>query len=500
MMEISPESQVRIRIHCPQCGGDIDFLEEAQVIGCQFCGSSLLVAGREGVLRYVLPPQILDSQSAQVQAAQQLRILGERPPQRMRAFLFYAPFWRLQGTVYRWVFGAKPMKVEIEAGVPQPMERLKIFLHRLLDHTIPGYADLNLGLSNLGVRAQALSLQVFSREHLEMRDSFLPLEVPLERARAEAERFSETFFEREDVAPEVILQHLVGRRFSMIYFPIWGIECQYAEGREILLIDGVSKNLMRVLQDESPILQKLQGGESRKSFEFSEIRFLPFRCPNCGWDFPFHPLSMLHFCPNCRRLYRESAGEWKEIAYSVIPQADGFPSEKLLWVPFWRCQALLDSGGDRLETMAGLYQLAPPLRVVNTEKEGRRPIYFYIPAVKFRNPQVIHNLASRFTYNQPEVKLGAFPDGFHPLTAGGSFPETDAQEMGPVILGALIPQNNRRARAWLKGCQVELKRPEIIYFPFARADLFWKEPITGISFQHNALSEDLPGKRSAQAR
>jgi DNA-directed RNA polymerase subunit RPC12/RpoP len=489
-MDAAQESQVRILIHCPQCGGDIDFLEEAQVIHCEFCGSSLLVAGRAGVLRYVLPAQLKDPQAAAAQAVESLRKTGKVSPRPVQTFLFYAPFWRMRGMVYRWVFGLKPMKIEIQSGGPPPMERLKVLLTRILDHTIPGYAGLEIGLSSLGVRAQALRLQPFGREQLENRESFLPLEVSLEQAQSEAESLANVFFEAEELTPEVILQRVVGKNFSVIYFPIWYVECQHTRGREVFLIDAVGGTGIGSLADGSPIQQRLKSEESRKSFEFSEIRFLPFRCPNCGWEFPFRPLSMLHFCPNCRRLFREKSGEWAETIYSVISPPAGQSWEKLLWVPFWRCKTLLESPGERLENMASFYQLAPPLRVVNPEKEARRPIYFYVPALKFRNPQVIHNLASRLTFIQPDLKPASFPDGCHPLTAGASLPDADASEMGPVILGAMIPQGNRRARTWLKDCRVELREPQTLYFPFAQADLFWKELSTGLSFQRNALSED----------
>jgi hypothetical protein len=289
----------------------------------------------------------------------------------------------------------------------------------------------------------------------------------------------------------VILHRLVGRSFSVIYFPLWHIEYQDGGERKSLLLDAVGGSIIGTPPNQSLIQQKLQGEESRKSFEFSEIRFLPFRCANCGWEFPFRPLSVLHFCPNCRRLFRESGGEWAETDYSVIPPPGGKSWEKLLWLPFWRCKTVLESNGERLETMAGLYQFAPPPRVVKPE-EARRPIYFYVPAVKFRSPQVLHSLASRLTYIQPEIKPGSFPDGSHPVTAGGSLPDMDAQEMGPVVLGALIPQASQKARSWLKGCQIDLRESQILYFPFAQADLFWKELSTGISFQRNALSEDLP--------
>ena len=215
-MDAAQESQVQILIHCPQCGGDIDFLEEAQVIHCEFCGSSLLVAGREGVLRYVLPAQLKDPHAASAQAVESLRRAGKLSPEVIQAFLFYAPFWRMRGTVYRWVFGLKPMKVEINAGVPPPMERLKILLTRILDHTIPGYAGLEIGLSTLGVRAQVLRLQPFGREHLEKRDSFLPLEVSLEQAQVKADGYANVFFEAEELIPEVILHRLVGTHLPMI--------------------------------------------------------------------------------------------------------------------------------------------------------------------------------------------------------------------------------------------------------------------------------------------
>lgn len=492
-MESPREAKVEILIHCPQCGGDIGFLEESHVIHCEFCGSSLLVGGREGVFRYVLPARILDPQAAQALALEYLQVQGRRSLRPGETFLFHAPFWRMQGAVYRWVFGLKPMKVETEAGVPPPMERFKVFLTRLMDHTVSGYTGLDLGLTSIGVRTQTVRLEPFSREHLEKRSSFLPLDVPLEKVQSEAERFANFFFQAENLNAEVNLHRLVGKIFSVIYFPIWYVECQHSGGPEVLLIDAGGGKILRSLPDGSSVLAKLKGEESRKSFEFSELHFLPFRCPNCGWAFPFRPLSALHFCSTCRRLWRVQGKELMALDYKVILPAGGQSLEGLLWVPFWRCRAVIESEGEKLATMADLYRLAPPTRMVDFEKEARRPVYFYIPAVKFRSPQLIHNLGSRLTFVQPEVKPEPFPDGSRPETAGGSLPEKDAREMGLMILGSLIPQGSRKARAWLKGCRAELVEPQILYFPFAQADLFYKELGTGFSFQRNALPENLPG-------
>ena len=491
-MDIPADSKVHIFILCPQCGGTLDFLEEAQVIHCKFCGSNLLVAGREGVLRYVLPPRISEAKRAQALAVEYLQSLGKRSSHPGKTFLFYAPFWRIQGIVYRWVFGLKALKMEVEACVPPPMERFKVLLVRVMDHTTPGYSGLEIGLPSLGVRPQVLQLRPFAQEDLEKRESFLPLEVPLETVQKETERYAEFFFQAENLIPEVMLQRMVGIRYSVIYFPLWCVEGLYEGGRQVLVLDAVGESPIQSVPDGSRILDKLRGNETRKSFEFSELRFLPFRCPNCGWAFPFRPLSILHFCPTCRHLFREARGEWTESSYAVIQSPENRKSENWLWVPFWRFRTILESGEERLENMAELYRLAPPPRMVDLGREAGRPIFFYLPAVRFRNPQLIHTLGSRLTFFQPELNPGTFEDGSHPLTAGGSLSDQDAREMGLMILGSLIPQANRKARAWIRICRIDLRAPQVVYFPFARKDLFWKEAVTGISFQHNALLEDLP--------
>jgi hypothetical protein len=155
----------------------------------------------------------------------------------------------------------------------------------------------------------------------------------------------------------------------------------------------------------------------------------------------------------------------------------------------------LESEGIRFTTMADFYRLAPPPRIVDLQREARRPIYFYIPAVKFRNPQVLHTMGSRLTFLQPDLQTEEFPDGSNPLAAGGSLPDRDACDLGGMILGSMVPQANRKARTWLKNCKINLDDPQIFYFPFSRADLFWRELNTGIAFQHNAFPGDFPPTR-----
>ena len=494
-MSISQEPQAQILINCPQCGGDIGFLEDSREIRCQFCGTSLLVAGREGVLRYALPLKLRNPAEAQKTAQDYLLGLGKPAVEPGETFLFYAPFWRLQGQVYRWVFGAKPMKVETEEGVPPPLEKMKTFLTRIMDHTLPGFENLDLGLGSLGVRSQALQLRPFRAGQENEPEPILPLEIPLAQAQKEADRLADIFFEAEDLHPEVTLQSFIGKVFSVVYFPVWFVECRLSPGTMTVLVDGLGRKPLRSLPDGSDILARLKKAETGEGEEFGRLQFIPLKCPNCGWDFPLQPSTILPFCLTCRRLWRVHENRLVETDYQVFSTPPGEEKAETAWIPFWRSRAVLESGGIRLTTMADLYRLAPPPRVVNLQKESRRPIYFYIPAVKFSNPQTIHTMGSRLSFLQPDLQPEAFADGSSPAAAGGSLSAKDAADLGAVILGSMVPQSNRKARSWLKSCKIDLQDPQIHYFPFGRADLFWKELNTGIAFQHNAFPGDLPPSR-----
>ena len=97
-MGIPSESQVKILIHCPQCGGNIAFLEETHVIRCEFCGSSLLVGGREGVLRYVLSPPTPDLKKAQFLALEHMLSLGTIPREQGTPSFFTPPSGACRGS------------------------------------------------------------------------------------------------------------------------------------------------------------------------------------------------------------------------------------------------------------------------------------------------------------------------------------------------------------------------------------------------------------------
>ena len=414
-------TEATIHINCPQCGGDIDFLEETHVIRCEYCGSVLLVAGRSDVLRYVIPPRIENAEDVLGKFRKIQEDRGKIDSRIESVTLFYAPFWRFQGVSYQWMFGTKTVRDRTDdwTGVTY-QEDVKDLSSRVLDHTFCGFDGLDIGLTSLGVRSQAMYLEPFNKTHLLNRNAFLPLDMPLDKVKAEAKRASKVFFGDMEITPQVILNSFIRSRFSIIYFPIVCVQSANGDDAEWLMLDGLTGNLLKATKDASVIRSKLTSDKSRKSFKFGAIRFLPFKCPNCGWDFPYRPLSILHFCPVCLRLYREKRGEWIETPYYAAPAPDNHNSDPLLWAPFWRFKAALMSPVSNIKSMADLYTLAPPIRVLDMEAEAKKPIYFYMPAIRFRNPKAAHTLGSRLTFRQPAFTKEPFPDGYRPLTPAGT--------------------------------------------------------------------------------
>ena len=424
------ESQAQILINCPQCGGDIGFLEESREIRCEFCGTSLLVAGREGVLRYALPLLLRNPAEAQAVAREYLLGLGKSSAEPGETFLFYAPFWRLQGQVYRWVFGAKPMKVETEEGVPPPLEKMKTLLTRIMDHTLPGFENLDLGLGSLGIRSQALQLRPFQAGQEDTPEPLLPLEIPLAQAQKEADRLADIFFEAEDLHAEVNLQSFVGKVFSVVYFPVWFVECRLSSARMTVFVDGLGRKPLRSLADGSGISSKLKKGETGAGEEFGRLRFIPLKCPNCGWDFSFQPSTSIPFCMTCRRLWRIQETRLVEADYQTVSAPPGRERVDPAWIPFWRCRALLESGGIRVDDHGGSLPSRPSAAGGRSAERIPAADLFLHPRRQIFKPADHPQPGKPAELPPTRSPTEAFADGSNPAAAGGSLSAKDAARFG----------------------------------------------------------------------
>ncbi len=484
---MSKTKQFHVAADCPQCGGSIEFEEEASVIRCSYCGSALLLGNREGVVRYSVEPIVraedlkrLITRIVYKQVRRSItRILEQRP--------LYTPFWRIRGNVFRWILGRRkssdPGIIWDTAAQPYAKE-LKT---RWLDFTFPAFRKPDVGLYSLGVRASVIRLRYFSLSNQDQRAEFIKAEVPIKQAFLRGLRAMRLGLAPSKVShPELERIELIGERASLIYFPLWLISCAYPQGKATLVIDALAGDVLKAWWGDVEKVQVQTGVELGKDAGLGQVQFLPFRCPECGWDLPFHPYNTIHICRNCRRAWSEKRGRMVEVDHSVV---DAASSSRGSWVflPFWIFKGAIVHGDHRVENMAQLLRIAPPPRVVDFEAEAQNPICFFIPAFKSRGLSQLNRMAHMLLLNPPSRSYIPRHRLEEEKLMGVYLPEGEARQMARVVLFSLIPPGNRQAQSVLGRGKLELYEPRLEWFPFSVSNHNYTEPLSGFALTRNAV-------------
>lgn len=478
----------RLLLRCPLCGAQIESLEEEHVVRCAFCSSKLLASVRGGPPAYAFSPKLQETQRIRSMLAEQLRREGTGPGGLSAVELTHLPFWRLQAVSYRWVFGSKSMgKPEPTDLFPPPSEKVRELVVRPLDHTMTASPGCGLGMETLGVRTQVLPLKPVAPG--EIRESCLPVEVSKAEAMEALRQLARVSPQPQGVSQEMVLESLVGVRLTLLFFPVWKGTVRVGEAQRHFFLDGLEGRLLGKSLSEPPGIE--HKGQSSKGIYLGELKLLPFRCPDCGWDLPFRPSSLLHLCPTCLRLWAGHEGGWRQVRYEVAAPPQGQAWENLLWVPFWCMRCRFSDGKKTLQKASELRRLAPQATAPASGSAEEAPATLYVPAIRFPDPKVSMALAVKLTGAQPRVQISSFPSGLKINSAGASLPAQDAARMALPVLGGLVPFRNREILQWLGGVRAQVEQAGVRFMPFSRKDIFWMELHTRATFPHNPRCADL---------
>ena len=479
----------RIALACPQCGAEMEFLEEQHVVRCSFCSSRLLVLGRHGVLRYSLRPAITDPRRALTLAQSHWARRGLPDPRPAEVFPVQVPFWRFQGILLAWIFGSRMVRSsEPDDLFPNTSERVRELVARPLDHTRPAFESVSMELNSLGLRPQVLPLTPLDPGP--PKSFSIPVEVGMERALENLESLGRWHLEVHGVTAERVIGNVVGARLSLVFSPAWYTEHLCGEAHRCLLLDGLEGNVLAEGDSPETLLGPL-GQRERSSGVFGQLKLIPFRCPNCGWDLPFRPYNVAHLCQSCGRLWTEHQGKLKEVSFrlGVPPQAGRW--KDYLWVPFWVFPGALRSGDSVVRTVQDLRRLAPAPPGAPRPARGDAPLRLYVPAMRLADPKASNSLAVRLTASQPDPPSVVFPQGESLRCAGASLSEQDARQMALAVLAGVVPFRNRRVLEWLFEARAELGTAQVLFLPFTRQDIFWRDPVTKAFFPHSPNCPDL---------
>ena len=251
-----------------------------------------------------------------------------------------------------------------------------------------------------------------------------------------------------------------------------------------LLVDGISHSVIRIpKQGKEPLLPTL--GKDSFGFEQGDLRFIPFRCPVCGWDLPFHPYNVVHLCSTCGRAWREKGGSYREVAYRVI-KGKGDRKDETKYLPFWTFTVALVTPQEQITTLEEFYQYFPLPRLLKSEKQKKR-LKFYIPAFRIKNIPAVNKFSTLFTHNQPASDYAAKDTILHSYAGDVFLSLKEAKEMSENLLFSLIPKNRRNAKQFVSQARIHFSHEHLEWHPFFEKGIYFREENTGFALQKGAL-------------
>ncbi len=470
---------MQIKVDCPQCGGDIVFDEEVEVVRCPYCGSTNQITGKSGLPRFMLPPRWTAEECTQKLST----VLIGKKSLRLKdkgLHLVYAPFWRTKGMVFHWILGKK--HTVSKAGT-RSWDDAKELKTKLFDFSFPAYREPDLGLETLGVRTAAIPLQLFHHSRLSGSEIVLAPEVGLQEAIDHSNRFLTLGFTDRSFKVEFDDTQLVGEVYSLVYFPFWVLEVQTRNRSGFLIMDGVANRIRKSMWDQNIVSFFQEHKSSESGVDFGDLHLIPFTCPVCGWDLPYAPDSKTHICPTCTRAWAEHNGSYKEVDYQLVAVPSKF-EHPIRYMPFWDLKTQIHTPDEVLKTRSDLRRLIPALPTGRDTGNGPGSIRFLIPAFKIRNIKSLSKLANLFCVSPPSQRLRAKErleeEKFESVCLVGK----EAEELARVVLISMVPRYHRRARKLLRDAKLKAEVPRLVYYPFYRKGIYFREANSNHAIQY----------------
>jgi len=129
-----------------------------------------------------------------------------------------------------------------------------------------------------------------------------------------------------------------------VYRPFYFVNASTPQGAQWFLVDGQFGTIAGT--PSAAEVDKLTRGQWQKldlhKIRSCNIKAIPFRCPNCGWDVTLRS-GIYQLCDNCTRLLEPYEGGLKIVSYRTMPpdQFSWWPRSHRgpkVWLPFWRFQ------------------------------------------------------------------------------------------------------------------------------------------------------------------
>ncbi len=249
---------ISVGLTCPACGGAISVAEGEDIVACPYCSSTLYLEGDKGVATIAFKNKVtrdsaMNSASAWWRRgwkARDLRTTGKVT----EVYPIFLPFWRANTRAAGWVCGYEERRRTDQKGNVH-VERIPKEVMILQDYV---FSEIACDPGDLGIR----SLRNFSGEtgftDFEMIPTFestTSKDDAVAHARADAMAKAKSSARVPHVTFERI--HVLAKRLSMAYYPVWVIRYQYRDRMYLCTVDGVTGQVLSGRAPGDPLFQSL---------------------------------------------------------------------------------------------------------------------------------------------------------------------------------------------------------------------------------------------------
>lgn len=466
-----------IAVTCPQCGAEVDLPEEDTVFKCLYCGSILKPTGRNQVQSFFIAPR---GNVHKVEDAL-LRALKGKDVRRVEIaerHLVYVPYWRVSGMFFQWIFGRKYFTASYGTSAWESFKELKA---RPWFYTFPAFDSSKWGLPSLGLRAQIVKIWPFNKQKMGKDALQVRQSVPFKEADNLIRHSMENIPYGNAIDIEMAKSELVGEHYSLLFFPFYCYTLNRNARKSLLLVDALSHKLIKGTVD----MDELKENPVGDTIPYRPLKFLPFRCPNCGWDFPFNPHATIHVCRVCAQAWKELRGKYVSVPYSVAETAD--PSPVLKYLPFWRLTAVISAGDSQYKTLKEFFTLFPLPRVMDEDVLAKRDIYFYVPAFRIKNVRAVDKFAAQLTRTQPPFTETVLPGHEQGELYDVWLSAREAKKMAHVLLYSMTKRDHKATKDIVREAELQVTHALLLWLPFLEKGIYLRESQTDYALQKNAI-------------
>ncbi len=251
-------SEISVGLSCPSCGGAIAIQEGESSVNCAYCGSTLYVEGDKGVFTIAFKNKLTRETAINTAQGWWRKGLKARDLKRTGAvnecYPIYIPFWNISSRVAGWVCGYEERTHSDSKGhtTTERVYKEEMVLQDLVFSEIacdPG----DLGLKKLRNFSGESTFEDF--EMIPTFESTTSKDDATAHARADAVdrgRYSAN-------VPHVTFEnlHVLLKKSSMVYYPVWVVRYTYRERMYLLTVDGVTGEVLSGRAPGDPLFQSL---------------------------------------------------------------------------------------------------------------------------------------------------------------------------------------------------------------------------------------------------